>query len=96
MMISKRRIKSIEFSGIGIKIVPVYDRMLSLKWDIAIMSMGCISNLILSGVIILFGISPLYDLACVSFSLGLFNLLPFKQLDGGSIISLLQDYKSTN
>lgn len=94
MNLSKRRIKSIEFRGTGIRIIPIYDRMLSIGWDIAIMSAGCICNFILSGVIIAFHIVSLYDLACVSFSLGLFNLLPFKSLDGGCIIELSKQIKS--
>lgn len=93
MTFFKRKIKSIEFRGTGIKIIPTYDKMLPLSWDIAIMSAGCICNFILSGVIILFQIQSLYDLACVSFSLGFFNLLPLKQLDGGCIIDLAKQLK---
>lgn len=94
MILSKKKIKSIEFRGTGIKIIPIYDKILSWGWDMAIISSGCISNFLLSMIIISFKIAPLYDLACVSFSLGFFNLLPFRHLDGGCIVALLRDLKN--
>jgi hypothetical protein len=92
MFLSKRRVHSIEFSGTGIKIVPIYDRLLPLRYDIAIMSAGCICNYILTAVILLFNLSSLYSLAYVSLSLGVFNMLPIKSLDGWDILQLLLNY----
>lgn len=89
MMLSGRKIKSIEFGGTGIKIVPIYDKILSLKWDILIMISGCLCNFILTSIILLFKIYPLYDVAYISLSLGIFNALPIKSLDGWDVLQLI-------
>ncbi len=88
--LSKRTIRSIEFKGTGIKIVPNYDRLLPIYWDLAIMSAGCMFNFILSAVVLCLDITSLKEVAYISLSLGVFNLLPFKSLDGGCIIEYLK------
>lgn len=89
MILLGRKIKSIEFSGTGIKIIPIYDRLLSKRWDIIIMASGCLSNFLLTAIILIFKIYPLYDVAYISLSLGIFNALPIKSLDGYDIVQLI-------
>lgn len=89
MVISGRKIKSIEFGGTGIKIVPLYDKMLPIEWDIIIMISGCLSNFLLTAIVLMFKIYPLYNVAYVSLSLGIFNALPIKSLDGYDVVQLI-------
>lgn len=89
MVISGRKIKSIEFGGTGIKIVPLYDKMLLIEWDIIIMVSGCLSNFLLTAIVLIFKIYPLYNVAYVSLSLGIFNALPIKSLDGYDVVQLI-------
>lgn len=89
MVISGRKIKSIEFSGTGIKIVPIYDRLLSKRCDIIIMISGCLSNFLLTAIVFIFKVYPLYDVAYISLSLGIFNALPIKSLDGYDVLQLI-------
>jgi Zn-dependent protease len=94
MLLYKRSIKTIEFSGIGIKIVPIYDKLLPIHKDIAIMLSGCLCNFILTAIILLFRIHQLYSLAYVSLSLGVFNILPIKSLDGWDVLQLALNYNN--
>lgn len=89
MTIYGRKIKSIEFGGTGIKIVPIYDRMLSKKCDVIIMISGCLSNFILTAIVFVFNIQSMYSVAYVSLSLGVFNALPIKSLDGFDVVQLI-------
>jgi Zn-dependent protease len=89
LALSGCKVRRIEFSGVGIKIVPQYGRMLPKRWDCAIIVSGCVSNFLLSGVVLLFKLYPLYDIAYVSLSLGVFNALPIKSLDGYDLLQLL-------
>lgn len=91
MIIFGRKIKSIQFSGTGIKIVPIYDRLLSKNCDIIIMISGCLSNFLLTAIILIFKIYPLYDVAYISLSLGIFNALPIKSLDGYDVVQLIMN-----
>jgi Zn-dependent protease len=87
--LSKRGVKSIEFRGTGIKITQTHGRLLPLAWDVAIVTSGCLCNFMLSSVIFILKVEPLYDLAQVSLSLGVFNALPIKSLDGYDFLQLI-------
>lgn len=78
--------KSITFYGGGIKLTPNC-RLVSYKQEIAVLSAGCITNLIL-GLLLIYT-NTFTTFAVANLTLGLFNLLPFRAFDGGQILKIL-------
>lgn len=80
--------EKITFYAGGIKITPRSGRLTSVGRSAAVLSAGCIVNLMLAlAVKILFG--RLSYFGQVNLFLGVFNLMPFKYFDGGRILSEL-------
>lgn len=64
-------------------------RLISYKKEIAVLSAGCIINLVLGFLLIY--INTFIEFAVANITLGLFNLLPFRAFDGGQIIKIIFD-----
>lgn len=76
------------FYGGGMKLTPNC-RLISYKKEIAVLSAGCIINLVLGFLLIY--INTFIEFAVANITLGLFNLLPFRAFDGGQIIKIIFD-----
>ena len=79
------KIKSVKFSGSGIRIIPDKMRYIAKTGEITVLLSGPIANIfffIFSKILL----PDCKDFAIFNLSLALFNLLPFSALDGGSIL----------
>jgi len=90
MLIYDCKPKRILFYGGGIKIIPNC-RLLSYEKDIAVNFAGCFVNII-SGLITM-RLGVFEDFSQASIVIGIFNLLPFSNFDGGHIIKLFFERK---
>lgn len=82
-------IKKVSFSATGIRVVRSEEIMSSVSEDIIILLSGPAASLIASAIL-LYGKFSYFS--SVNLILGLFNLLPFSALDGGSVIDIICDY----
>ena len=90
MLIYDCKPKKLLFYGGGIKIIPNC-RIISYENDIIINLAGCFVNII-SGIILLrFGMFQSFSKT--SIVIGIFNLLPFSNFDGGHVIKLIFEKK---
>jgi len=85
--------------GAGIKIIPNYDRITSMRQDFFILIAGSLTNFIIFAV--LYPISQnnftLALFSVINLVIGIFNLIPFKHFDGGRIIDLvISNYAKKN
>lgn len=82
--------KQIIFYGAGIKIIPNYEKIVSLKQDFFVLIAGSLTNIILFALLYGFFHSKFYFaiFAIINLIIGIFNLIPFKYFDGGRIIDL--------
>ena len=78
----------ITFYAGGIKITPCSGKMISPCMSVAVLSAGCMVNILLAGAVWLL-CGRLSYFGCANLFLGLFNLLPLKYFDGGRILSEL-------
>ncbi len=82
----KGRISKVIVYPFGGEIV-LDEKLLSYRESIFVSAAGIAVNLFSAGFIVFFGKSMLMTKFCIcSLALGLFNLLPLRQLDGGSIL----------
>lgn len=81
MLFTGAEIKSILISGLGINIMQSRENLISSGRSLFILSGGLILNLLIF-------ISGIFcsDFTQINFMLFVFNILPFRNLDGGSII----------
>lgn len=82
------RIKGVKFWAGGIKMVRE-ERILSLGNDFIILLSGPVFNFVFAA---LYGVCSMYSVAAVNLALGIFNLLPYRSLDGGCIIRAFFEY----
>lgn len=81
-----RRVRRVHFSGAGVLILP--EAEYGAYWqDILILLAGPLANLIFGSILILCVDMTAY--AAMHIGLGLFNLLPYRCLDGGSVLDAL-------
>ena len=80
------RIQEIRFSGLGIAIVTEKNSAAPLKRDAAVLLAGPGMNMIMSAVVLFSGISN--EFAMLNLAAAVYNLLPFYQLDGGTLLLL--------
>lgn len=87
--------KKIQFYGAGIKIT-VNEKMTSFQKELIIEFAGCITNILIFLSLYFFSNSfKVKIFATMNLIIGLFNLLPFKNFDGGKITDLILDTYST-
>lgn len=91
MFLSDERVSVISFNISGITIVPCHKKINSFWNDICILLGGPFANLVtaLFSFYITGGNINIFTL--INLILGLFNLLPFSKLDGGSIVCTLAE-----
>lgn len=82
------RIKAVNFSGTGIRIIPDKSRYIAEIYEIIILLAGPCANIFFFIFLKIF-LPDCENFAILNLSLAIFNLLPFTFLDGGSIISCL-------
>ncbi len=90
IIFAKEKIKEVAFNITGVKICLLNNRINSFFSDICIMLGGSFANIITAVLTILSGKALMF--AMINLILGIFNLLPFSKLDGGSVIYLIADY----
>ena len=79
------KIKSVVFRGTGVSITPERNS----RHELFIMLAGAGANLIVSAIMYVSGIGGMFRL--LNLCTAIYNLLPYRQLDGGSAIGLLTD-----
>lgn len=84
------RPKSVLFYGGGIRIVPNH-RLLSYKSDIIVDFAGSFANILCGLILMKLGVFA--DFSQANIIIGIFNLLPFSDFDGGHILKLFFEYK---
>lgn len=77
------------FCGMGIRMIPLRGRILPLKSEILILLAGPAVNLVL--FVVLNAFDPGNMFALLNLCSAVFNLMPYKLLDGGSAINLLSE-----
>jgi len=79
--------KSVFISGLGIRIIQSRDRLISFGRTLVILISGALVNFLIF-------VSGFFDsqFAFINLMLCIFNLLPFRNLDGGSIIICIGEY----
>lgn len=82
-------LSEIIFCGLGIRMIPRRDRILPLKSELLILLAGPAVNLVL--FLLLNAIDPGNMFAVLNLCAAVFNLMPYKLLDGGSVINLLSE-----
>lgn len=82
-------LSEIIFCGMGIRMIPSRGRILPLKSELFILLAGPAVNLVL--FVFLNAIDPGNMFALLNLCAAVFNLMPYKLLDGGSAINLLSE-----
>lgn len=82
---TKNRIAQVQLKGFGIKIVPQYRRVPTVWQETVILFAGPLAGLM--GAMLLKPVAPVFSK--MSLLLSVFNLLPIRGLDGGSMLRLL-------
>lgn len=92
MALAGQSISAVKCTGLGIRIIPQNQKILSVSKEILILLGGAAVNFILA---VIFMYSENYTLrifSAINFVTGIFNMFPYTCLDGGSIIlKLLQN-----
>lgn len=83
-----KRISAIRFHGGGIKIIPAQEHIHPFLYDAIVMLGGCTANLLTSAMLAVR--NPVF--AMINFCIGIFNLLPYRSLDGGCFIEMVLEY----
>lgn len=91
MTISGEKIKSVSICGAGIRIVPYKNPLKPIFTDIAILAGGSFFNFITGFSVILFS-ENISLFAAMNIIIGIFNLLPYRNFDGGEIMLILMEY----
>ncbi len=76
------KIKKVEFSGMGIRIVPFKNPLRAYSHEIIILLGGATANFIIA----LFLFPYMREFAVMNIVIGIFNLLPYKMADGGAVV----------
>lgn len=85
-MLCGQRLLSVELRGTGILMTPEKNAAAPVRYGAAVLMSGPAANIALWGVLT---VLPGHErTAAASLMLGLYNLLPYKQLDGGALLSL--------
>lgn len=91
MMLFGHRPEAVTLYGGGIRITPQKGRIESFGKDLTVLLAGCGVNFILAWAgLLMHGMTSFVQ---INLLLGAFNLLPFKQFDGGRALELLTDGK---
>jgi Zn-dependent protease len=83
------RLNSVEFYLLGIKISKSKSQIIPYNRELLVLIAGVAVNLVLSAILLLSRNPHLTSFGIVNAAIGVFNLLPFKILDGGQIKELL-------
>ncbi|MGN1133691.1 MAG: peptidase M50 [Oscillospiraceae bacterium] len=92
MFIFSKPPESIVLYGGGIKITPDNSMIISKSKEIAILSAGCVTNL-LTAVIAMITSSCISYFVLINIMLAAFNLMPIKYSDGGRMLAEIFDDK---
>lgn len=87
--ISGDNVKSVAFNVSGIKIVRNENRLNSFYSDMAVLLSGPMANIAIALFLLILNQGCFTSFIAVNIVLGIFNLLPFGSLDGGSVLKLL-------
>lgn len=85
------KVESIAFRATGITIFSAAERMNSFFSDIIILAAGPLLNIVTAFFLLMINKWQINSFIIVNIILGVFNLLPFSALDGGSIIRLMAE-----
>lgn len=87
IFLTDRQIKSVHFSGAGIRIVTSKNSTIPFKHELFVLLAGPSANLLVFMVMKYFNCEGTF--MNLNLALALYNLLPYHQLDGGAVIDLL-------
>lgn len=87
IFLTDRQIKSVHFSGAGIRIVTSKNSTIPFKNELFVLLAGPSANLLFFMVMKYFNCEGTFMI--LNLALALYNLLPYHQLDGGAVIDLL-------
>lgn len=91
MVIFGEKISLVKIYGTGIRIVPYKNPLKAVYKDIIILASGSFTNF-LTGAFLLLFFENAQIFAFMNIILGIFNLLPYRNFDGGEIILTLINY----
>ena len=80
------RIKSVVFSGGGIRMLTDRASVVTNRENVLMLLSGPAVNLFLAAALSIHG--AVGDFAMLNLAAGLYNLLPFRQLDGGALVDI--------
>lgn len=83
------RLSSLFFCGMGIKMIPERLKIFPLKSEVVVLLAGPVVNVIL--FIVLNSFDRGNEFALLNLCAAVFNLLPYKILDGGTVINLISE-----
>ena len=89
MLVLGQKIRTVSFYGMGIRICPEH-MLYSFLSDILVLISGPAVNLITGGI--LYFLTGNIELSGLHIILGTFNLLPYRNLDGGAILHIILSY----
>ncbi|MBQ8823747.1 MAG: hypothetical protein IJZ64_00775 [Ruminococcus sp.] len=89
MLVLGQKIRTVSFYGMGIRICPEH-MLYSFLSDILVLISGPAVNLITGGILYFF--TGNIELSGLHIILGTFNLLPYRNLDGGAILHIILSY----
>ena len=92
IMITGGNIEKIAFNGSGIKIIPCKTRIFSVWNDISVLLGGSFVNIFTALILILLNHGQYNVFIYMNLILGILNLLPFRCLDGGTVILCLTEH----
>ncbi|MGN1114128.1 MAG: peptidase M50 [Oscillospiraceae bacterium] len=92
MLLFSKPPERIVLYGGGIKITPDNSILISKSREIAILSAGCITNLLVAAAAMIFSYNITYFIL-VNIMLAAFNLMPIKYSDGGRMLAEIFDDK---
>jgi len=81
------RLSELIFLGAGIKMLPDRNKIISIRWETAILLAGPLLNIII--FLVLERISHRNCFAMMNLYAAVFNLLPYSSLDGGAALRLI-------
>ncbi len=87
LMLAGGRLSAILFSGLGIKMIPERNSLLTPAKEAFVLAAGPAVNLLTFAVISIG--APGNNFAVLSLAAAIFNLLPYSFLDGGSLFLLM-------
>lgn len=89
LYLSGEALEEIVFCGMGIRMIPRRRRVLPVKRDLLILLAGPAANLLLFALLNAVESGNIF--ALLNLCAALFNLMPYKLLDGGSAVRLLTE-----